>query len=173
MAVDSWTLGPLDTWTLGNWTLGHLDTWTLGHLYSWTDGHLDTCTLELQEYKCPSVQVSIAQESKCPRVQVSKRPLPRWSKGPRVQCRAQVQASKGQCSKDPMAMAQLSNGSIVQWATEYVVTVVVVLFILFPSHSRRRAVTSKFHVVLTAQKNSRRLTIHVCCTSQSPTILSL
>ena len=49
-------------------------------------------------------------------------------------------------------MAQLSNGSIVQWATEYVVNVVVVLFILFPSHSRRRAVTSKFHVVLTAQK---------------------
>jgi hypothetical protein len=40
-------------------------------------------------------------------------------------------------------MARLSNGSIVQWATEYVVTVVVVLFILFPSHSRRRAVTSK------------------------------
>jgi len=54
-----------------------------------------------------------------------------------------------------MAMARLSNGSIVQWATEYVVTavvVVVVLFILFSSHSRRRAVTSKFHVVLTAQK---------------------
>jgi hypothetical protein len=52
-------------------------------------------------------------------------------------------------------MARLSNGSIVQWATEYVVTaVVVVLFILFPSHSRRRAVTSKFHVVLTAQKKT-------------------
>ena len=92
---------------------------------------------------------------KCPSVHVSECPFPQESKGPRIQCRAQVQASKGQCSKDPMAMARLSNGSIVQWATEYVVTavvVVVVLFILFSSHSRRRAVTSKFHVVLTAQK---------------------
>ena len=60
-------------------------------------------------------------------------------------------------------MARLSNGSIVQWATEYVVTVVVVLFILFPSHSRRRAVTSKVpRRANGTKKRGRRLTIHVC-----------
>ena len=67
--------------------------------------------------KSPSVHVSISQTST----------------DPRIQCRAQVQALKNECSKDPMAMPRLSNGSIVQWATEYVVNGVVVLFILFPS----------------------------------------
>ena len=124
--LDTWTLVHLDTWTLGQCTLGHigpLDPTRTGHLGTWTLGHSDTCTLDrsrVQVYKCPSVHVS-----ECP--------FPQESKGPRIQCRAQVQASKDECSKDPMAMPRLSNGSIVQWATEYVVNGVVVLFILVPS----------------------------------------
>ena len=151
--LDTWTLGRLYTWTLGHLDNVHLDTldpWTLLELDTWAPGHLVTWTLALlidQECKCTSVQVSMCPSVHFPKIR-------------RVQESNVVRKSKLQRGNAPRIqwqwpgcpMVLLSSG-----ATEYVVTavvVVVVLFIFLSSHSRRRAVTSKFHVVLTAQKKN-------------------